>query len=524
MVPSHLASLRIALLTLLLIFLLSKSAVLRAQNHPITIHANGHVASLLMTPSEYADWIASDRFANGSYRRALVQDIYRFFEDDFDFIFLILNEDSRPSNLAGIFYNVSNDVKGIGLSQFDYTGNYGSAGQLKGVMQLTQRDYLEHGPALHELAHNWANFAIATEDVGGQSAGSHWGFTGGSTGGQLGGFRQGSLTDNLDGSYTVEYFSPIDNGGNSVPYNELELYLMGFIPISGVADFDVFTDVTSYTLGFDTDTFEATTRTTYTGDTIVGLLGQRSPQASAAQHDFRLLVIVLTDAPLTTAQWNEVDDDAEKFGRVSSDGNSNLYNFWEATGGLGTMMTGDLHGAALLPVELVSFEAEVQPRSNVKLSWITASETDNDHFTIERSTDANLWLDLQRLSGAGTSHTSLHYSAIDQSPLQGQSYYRLRQTDYDGSTSWSGIRAVYLSGTPHEAIFYPQPADDLLWVEHGGCRLMRTYDMLGKLVERIPCGVGSTWQVLKVRSYEPGTYFLQIDESSVQASKFIIAR
>ena len=62
----------------------------------------------------------------------------------------------------------------------------------------------------------------------------HWGFTGGSTKGQLGGFEQSTLVELEDSSYSVAPFGPFANGGNGVPYNELELYLMGMAPLSSV--------------------------------------------------------------------------------------------------------------------------------------------------------------------------------------------------------------------------------------------------------------------------------------------------
>lgn len=327
----------------------------KSQTHPIEIHPNNRVASLQMTSTEYSNWKTNDQFNNTAVRQALFQDIYLKFQDHFDFIFLILNEDTRPSNLPfGQLIKVSNNVTGIGMSTYSDCSNYGSAGKLKAVMHLTRRDYLRAGPSLHELMHNWGNFCLQTESVPGYGTGltsfayqPHWGFTGGNTKGQLGGFQQSTLVSNGGGSYSVGTFGPNANGGNSVPYSQFELYLMGMIPLSGVSNFDVFKGITSLSTDGTTDTFQATTRITYTPATLQTLLGNRTPSSATSQKNFKLLVICLTDTPLTASQWSLLDDYSEKFGRTASDGSSS-YNFWEATNGLGTMETGNLQNSVIV--------------------------------------------------------------------------------------------------------------------------------------------------------------------------------
>ena len=113
---------------------------------------------------------------------------------------------------------------------------------------------------------------------------------------------------------------------------------MGMIPVSSVSNFDMFTDITSLaidTLTFDW-TFTAATRTTYTPESLESLLGNRVPSLENSQKDFNLLVIVITDAPLSDDEWNKVDATAEWFSQKGDDGTS-LYNFWEATNGEGSI-------------------------------------------------------------------------------------------------------------------------------------------------------------------------------------------
>ena len=335
-------------------FLLFTNSI--AQTHTIEIHPNGRVASILMTTTEYNNWISNDGFNSATISEPLITDIYQKFDDDFDFIFLILNEETKPSNLNyfGQLNRVSNNVEGIGVGVSDNSSDFGSAGKLKSLIQLTQIDFLLSGPTSHEILHNWGNFVIPSEAVSDFGTnltsfplGGHWGFTGGNTKGQLGGFDQNTLVDNGDGSYTVDAFGLNANGANSIPYNDIELYLMGMIPLSEVAVFDGFTTITSVLPnGNDTWTFEAT-KTNYTPASLNTLLGNRVPSSTTAQKDFKALVLVITDTPLTTAEWDLIELQAELYSRTSDDGFPSLYNFWEATRGLGTIEMNNLESSTL---------------------------------------------------------------------------------------------------------------------------------------------------------------------------------
>ena len=94
-----------------------------------------------------------------------------------------------------------------------------------------------------------------------------------------------------------------------------------------------------------------------------------------------------------------------------------------------------------LPIELIYFEARLM-NNQVQLNWQTASETNNDLFTIERSADGLNWDQIMYVDGAGNSSETLQYTAIDKQPLAGTSYYRLRQTDHDGSSEISSVETI----------------------------------------------------------------------------------
>jgi hypothetical protein len=96
----------------------------------------------------------------------------------------------------------------------------------------------------------------------------------------------------------------------------------------------------------------------------------------------------------------------------------------------------------------------------VKLDWWTASETNNDLFVIERSADAMTFEVIGTVDGAGNSTSAIGYDWVDEDPLTGTSYYRLRQIDMDGQFSFSEIRIVQFSGTHAPAQAFPNPALD----------------------------------------------------------------
>lgn len=95
----------------------------------------------------------------------------------------------------------------------------------------------------------------------------------------------------------------------------------------------------------------------------------------------------------------------------------------------------------LLPVEFLSFSANKKNKT-VDLNWSTASETNNDYFTVERSGDGVHYSQLDKVAGSGNTTQLQSYSFTDMNPLQGVSYYRLKQTDFDGKFNYSKVVAV----------------------------------------------------------------------------------
>lgn len=94
-----------------------------------------------------------------------------------------------------------------------------------------------------------------------------------------------------------------------------------------------------------------------------------------------------------------------------------------------------------LPIELISFDAEIVDEG-AELSWSTATEINNDYFTIERSQDGINYEEVMIVKGVGNSNVVNDYSEIDPAPLSGISYYRLKQTDFDGKFEYHTVVVV----------------------------------------------------------------------------------
>jgi hypothetical protein len=110
----------------------------------------------------------------------------------------------------------------------------------------------------------------------------------------------------------------------------------------------------------------------------------------------------------------------------------------------------------VLPVKLVDFSAK-ENQQYVKLNWTTATETDNDFFTVERSTNETDWTAIQKVKGAGNSSSLLSYEAYDYAPVNGKAFYRLKQTDLNGAVTYSEIKVVNRTEAAKGLSIYPVP-------------------------------------------------------------------
>jgi hypothetical protein len=111
---------------------------------------------------------------------------------------------------------------------------------------------------------------------------------------------------------------------------------------------------------------------------------------------------------------------------------------------------------AMLPIELLNFTAALN-ETEVDLKWSTASELNNDYFTVEKTIDLLNYEPVAIVDGTGNSTHLLTYSIADAKPFKGLSYYRLKQTDFNGAETYSKVVSVSVDLSTDHFIVYPNP-------------------------------------------------------------------
>lgn len=122
----------------------------------------------------------------------------------------------------------------------------------------------------------------------------------------------------------------------------------------------------------------------------------------------------------------------------------------------------------LMPIELLSFTAACATMG-VSLKWVTASETNNSHFTVSRTCDSSKWQGIATVGGAGNSNTPTSYWMTDKTaPRDTLLYYRLSQTDFDGKSETFSPIAIICASERGDISIVPNPFSDELEIKAAG--------------------------------------------------------
>ena len=169
-------------------------------------------------------------------------------------------------------------------------------------------------------------------------------------------------------------------------------------------------------------------------------------------------------------------------------------------------------------IELLRFDGETTENGNL-ISWMTASENESDHFTLERSKDGINFEAIQQIDAAGNSNIEQHYNYLDSEATAGIYYYRLLETDQEGKTEIvSDI--ISLERTNDFAIveIMPVPATDIVTINYQsigeGAINVAVFDVTGRLIEQrtIDSKVGFNSLQIDVSTYTSGAYFIQMND------------
>jgi hypothetical protein len=190
----------------------------------------------------------------------------------------------------------------------------------------------------------------------------------------------------------------------------------------------------------------------------------------------------LSESDFTAQFWNGSAWDSQQKG-IADPGNNAVNN-----------ITGVNYNAAWvlvnknspLPVELTNFDAKCDG-NDVKLSWTTTSEINSDFFTIEKSSDMLAWKTIGIITSAGNSNEEKNYSFIDSHKIEDENYYRLSETDFDGTTKY--FNTVTVQCDEQEDLSFTnifQNSSGTISVDftgkHNEKYSLQMYDITGKLI------------------------------------------
>ena len=162
-----------------------------------------------------------------------------------------------------------------------------------------------------------------------------------------------------------------------------------------------------------------------------------------------------------------------------------------------------------LPIELLSFDAQLENKAT-HLTWQTATERDNDFFTVERSANGIDWEVLELIDGAGVSNELLHYETYDNYPLKGISYYRLKQTDFDGKATYSDIKSI---SNTEELMVLPNPGNGIFYVSGLSDRKENqviVMDVTGKIIANYI--TEDAMLQMNLEDHPAGIYYVKVNE------------
>lgn len=177
-----------------------------------------------------------------------------------------------------------------------------------------------------------------------------------------------------------------------------------------------------------------------------------------------------------------------------------------------------------LPVSLLDFSAVANNGMSL-LNWATASEQSNKGFEIERSADGAKWSSIGFVAtqaDGGKSNQKLDYEYRDAMPVEGINYYRLKQTNLDGTAEYSPVRTLRFAAD-HTIIVYPNPAKEKVTIARlNGGEQIKVYDVMGRQLSAI----NSTDATLNLdlSTFASGVYYIKISTLSGKVTTYRLVK
>ncbi len=179
-----------------------------------------------------------------------------------------------------------------------------------------------------------------------------------------------------------------------------------------------------------------------------------------------------------------------------------------------------------LPVNIIQFDAQAENNKKVKISWITTYERDNSHFEVQRSRDGINFTGIATVPARNNTNSLEHYSLYDDQPFKGISFYRLKQIDIDGRTSYTKIEQVKITDPYGGVDIFPNPVSGNAFNINitgniKGSVTVQLFDMSGRL--HLQQQFNSSNLITITHRLSPGTYMVKINaEGLAENIKLVI--
>ncbi|MEX0288146.1 MAG: hypothetical protein AB3N14_03475 [Flavobacteriaceae bacterium] len=311
----------------------------------VTLHSSKNAVHMILPNTISVD---DPNEFDGNAQIEVTEKVYERFKDEFDWVILVTNREDNP---------------GFGYSGQARSGFYNFAPNLKGIIHMPFNRAIKYGPMTHELGHRWTPhkglylYSKADEANGLHPAADGRDPLGGGTGATL---REVTVDPNDEsnstvitttledgGTFEADIFGRVANGGNSIPYNGQSMFEMGFISwdqagyiwVPTNAEFlrSEYTSNGGYTR-FSADKIEKMS----VEDFAKNELGVTQNNPVNNEQTFKILVVLLDNETPSDAEFDLVSEHTEWLTLAGDDGNDGLFNFWEATNELGTLISGPL--------------------------------------------------------------------------------------------------------------------------------------------------------------------------------------
>ncbi|HKR05002.1 MAG TPA: hypothetical protein VJY62_10230 [Bacteroidia bacterium] len=233
----------------------------------------------------------------------------------------------------------------------------------------------------------------------------------------------------------------------------------------------------------------------------------------------------ITGGPLSpnlrVAYYTPVWDDKGAAGLFILGNTGHLTSSIAPVSAFGSFTFGSLIPDIPLPVELISFTAKAVDNKKAELTWITASEINNDYFTVLRSKDGFNFESIGRVEGNGTTTSASKYNFTDEMPFKGASFYKLLQTDFNNQVTESEIRTINISAESNFGIGHVTSFENILSFElFSNDKLenvsVELFDLRGRIVYKAADYSGDNQKLYKISTadFNHSVYFLKVKSNA----------